>query len=360
MHTLQTSAVSRHKKNNQTHHPVFKRCLAATTSALVLGFGLTGCVTTGTDQPATQRGAFGVPQQPVQTAGTDYIKSEQKVVIGAFRVAFAQKISESARSSSLFGTGSQSAAMSGTLTGLDAADYQAITDAAYKDFVSRLKTTGLQVVEAAELARSKAYTDMAASPSPLKLDSSTTGNVLMLAPSGMKLALFPGETGAGSAFAGFDMRNPLRAFPTIIKEENAGVMTVTYYIDFLNASSSGNTRVMGGDAEVEMGQGLSVRAGSGISYSTLKGSQCVGYCPNATTTIKLGQAVFSQEPYGTTRNVTDGGVNALGVVSGLLTGQGFARKDLEIRADPTRFRSIADQLLLQANTTLVNAIQQAR
>ena len=345
---------------NKFHFPLRARTALAATGVLLISISLAGCVTTSGNQPATQRGAFGVPQEKVEVSGANYIKGEQKVVIGSFRVAFAQKVSESARSSTFFSTDSQSAAMSGTLLGLDHADYQAITDAAYADFVARLKATGLQVVEPAQLRQSAAYSGMAAASNPQLLDSSTTGNVLLMAPSGMKLAMFPGEGGVSSAFSGFDTSNPMRVVPALIKEQSAGVMNVTYYIDFLNTRSSGDTLVTGGDAEVSMGQGLSVRPGSGIAYTTLKGSQCVGYCPNNTSSIKLGQALFSQEPYGTTRNVTEGAVNALGIVSGLLTGQGFARKDLEIQADPVRYRAIADKLLAEANTTLIQTVQKSR
>lgn len=339
--------------------PSRRRSLALS-GLLVVALTLSGCVTTTGNQPATQRGAFGMPQEALQTAGLDYLKGEQKVVIGAFRVAFAQKVSESARSSSLFSSASQSAAMSGTLQGLSPADYQAIADAAYADFVGKLRATGIDVIEPSGLGQSQAYASMAASPSPLRMEGSNAGDVLMVAPTGVKLAVFPGEAGAASAFAGFDTSNPMRVIPVLVKEQNAGVMNVTYYIDFLNSASSGDTLVMGGDAEVSMGQGLSVRPGSGISYTTLKGSQCVGYCPNATSAITLGQALFSSEPYGTTRDITASGVNALGVVSGLLTGQGFGRKDLEIQADPARYRRIADQLLSQANTKLLDTVQQAR
>lgn len=335
---------------------VSRRLLGVLAATLMLS----GCVTTGGNQPATQRGAFGVPLNKVETAGASYIKAEQKVIIGAFRVAFSQAISASASSSALFSSRSDSVAMSGKLLGLNTPDYQAITDAAYADFVTKLKATGLQVVEPTELGPSSAYAKMAGAENPQALDSSTTGNILMLAPSGMKLALFPGDSGVSSAFAGFDTSNPMRVFPVLVKEQEAGVLSVTYFIDFLNASSTGNTRVMGGDAEVAMGQGISVRAGSGISYSTLKGSQCVGYCPNAVSSIKLGQAIFSEDAYGSTNNVTATGVNALGVISGLLSGQGFSRKDLEIQADPARYRNISGTLLTQANTALVDAIQQAR
>ena len=340
---------------NKTIKPSASGRALACASVFALGVTLTGCLATTGGQPATQYGAFGVPQGEITTVGIDYLKGEQKVVIGSFRVAFSQKVSASARSSSLFGTDSQSAGMSGTLTGLDNAQYQAIADTAYADFVKKLKTTGLQVIEPQALQQSELYKQMASSPSPLLM-----GDQVMVAPTGMKLAIFPGEAGVSSAFGGFDTTNPMRVFPQLAKEQSAGVMSVTYYVDFLNASTSGNTRILGGDAEVSMGQGLSVRAGSGIDYSTLKGVQCVGYCPNAVSSIDLGQAVYSTEPYGVSRDVTAGGVNTLGIMSGLLTGSGFSRKDIEITADPARYQKISEQLLESTNTKLVDAVQKAR
>lgn len=118
--------------------------------------------------------------------------------------------------------------------------------------------------------------------------------------------------------------------------------------------------VAGGNAVVSMGQGLSVRAGSGMTYTTLRGSRCVGYCPDATTSVKLGQAVHAEEAYGSTQDVTNSAVNTIGVISGLLSGQSFSRKDLEIHADPDRYREIATKLLADANSALVGEIGKAR
>lgn len=323
-------------------------------AVLIAAVGLSGCLATG-NQPATQRGAFGVPQGAIETAGIDYLKNEQTVIVGAFKVGFAQKIDASARGGTLFGTDTQSAAMTGTLQGVDPQVFQAITDAAYADFIKKLRATGLKVIETSDLQASPTFTAMKVEPSPQRI-----GDSIFYAPTGMKLTLFPGDTGVSSAFAGFDTSNPLRVFPQLAKEQNAGVMNVTYNVDFLNASSSGNNMVMGASAEVSMGQGISVRAGSGIDYSTLAGVKCVGYCPNAVSSIDLGQAVYSIEPYGVSKNVTAAGVNTLGVLSGLLTGSGFSRKDIEIQADPARYQSITTGLLEKSNTLLTEAVQKAR
>lgn len=333
-------------------------CLLPAALAAML---LTGCLATGAgNQPAVARGAFGVPLGQVESSGTSYIKDESKVVIASFRVAFNQSVSTSAQSSALFSSNSASAAMKGKLLGLDARVYQAITDAAYADFVRKLKTSGMTVVEPKELTSSPAYSRLATVPNPAALDASTTGNILMVAASGSKLTLFPGEGGVASGFSGFDNASPTRVLPEIIKEQQAGVMHVTYYVDFLNASSSGRSLVKGGDAEVAMGQGLSVRSGSGIAYTTLGGSRCVGYCPNATSAIKLGQAAYSQEAYGVSKDVTNQAVNTIGMLSGLLSGQSFSRKDIEIHADPGRYTAIATQLLTDTNTALTDAVRQAR
>lgn len=330
-----------------------------TAMLLALAAALTGAAATAhASKPKTQRGAFGKAQSAVEAKGTDYIAGEDKVVIASFRVAFAQEVKESARSSSLFGKSSASASMKGTLSGLDHDTYQAITDAAYADFVARLRASGLTVVEAGDLADQGAYARLSGVPVPAALDADQ-GKLLMFAPSGGKLTMFPGDNGVGSAFSGFNASNPVQVWPALIKEQQAGVMGVTYYVDFLNADSSGNSQVLGGDAEVSMGQGLSVRAGSGIQYATLGGSQCKGYCPHASSSIVLGQAVHSQEAYGHSQDVTKRGVNAIGAVSGLLSGASFSRKDLEIHADPQRYQDIATRLLVDANTALTDVVRQA-
>ena len=247
-----------------------------------------------TQRGAARRGAFGIAQQQVETKGGNYIAGEEKVVLASFRVAFSQEVKASARSSSMFGKGSAATAMTGKLDGVDNDLLQAITDAAYFDFVEKLKLTGITVVLPPELPDAGAYGQLSNIPGPAALDADQ-GKLLMFAPTGTRLTMFPGDTGARSAFSGFNTSNPVQVFPALIREQQAGVMSVAYYIDFLNADSSGTSRVIGGDAEVSMGQGISVRAGSGIHYTTVRGSQCKGYCPNAVSSVQLGQAVYSQE-----------------------------------------------------------------
>ncbi|MCW5653097.1 hypothetical protein [Hydrogenophaga sp.] len=322
---------------------------------------LSGCVATGgSGQPAVARGAFGVPLGNVESSGTSSIKGENKVVLASFRVAFNQSVKASAQSSALFSANTASAQMKGKLLGVEPRVYQAIVDAAYADFVRKLRASGLTVVEPTALGSSPAYARLSSVPNPAALDSSTTGDVLMVAASGTKLTLFPGDAGVASGFSGFDTASPIRVFPDLIKEQEAGVMHVTYYVDFLNASSSGRSMVKGGNAEVAMGQGLSVRTGSGISYTTLSGSRCVGYCPNAISSVKLGQAVFSEQAYGVSKDVTDSSVNAIGFLSGVLSGQSFSRKDIEIHADPGRYSAITTQLLADTNSALIDVVKQSR
>ncbi len=330
-------------------------------AALAVSLLLTGCLAAGGgNQPAVARGAFGVPLGQVESAGLNYVKGESKVVLASFRVAFNQSVKTSAQSSALFSSSVASAAMSGKLMGLEPRVYQAITDAAYADFVRKLKATGLTVIVPQELGASAAYAQLSSVGNPAALDSSTTGNVLMVAPSGTKLTMFPGDGGVASGFSGFDAASPLRVLPALIQEQQGGVMHVTYYVDFLNASSSGHSLVKGGDAEVAMGQGLSVRSGSGVAYTTLAGSRCVGYCPNATSAVKLGQAIHSEQAYGVSRDVTNQAVNTIGAISGLLSGRSFSRKDIEIHADPGRYSAISTQLLADANTALTETLRQAR
>ncbi len=350
-------AISRGAASRERRVLFFTSCLLVL-SALVLA----GCVATGggNNAPAVARGAFGVPLGQVESAGTSYIKGESKVVLASFRVAFNQSVKATAQSSALFNPNVASAAMSGKLMGIEPQVYQAITDAAYADFVRKLQATGLTVVVPRELGGSAAYGRLSSVANPAALDGSTTGHVILVAPSGTKLTLFPGEGGVASGFSGFDAASPLQVLPALIKEQQGGVMHVTYYVDFLNASSSGHSLIKGGNAQVAMGQGLSVRSGSGIAYTTLAGSRCVGYCPNATSAIKLGQAAYSDQAYGVSRDVTNETVNALGVLSGVLSGRSFSRKDIEIHADPGRYSAIAAQLLADANTALTEVVRQAR
>jgi hypothetical protein len=334
--------------------------LAASTLTLV---GCTGVSVSENSKPATQKGAFFSTRSDIETTGDAGFKNETRVVVPAFRVGFVQaKGSKASASGGLGSSGTASTSANTTLHGVDDAVYQAITDAAYADFIADLKANGYEVLDKNTYEGLPVYQSMAASPSPQKVDSSAFGEVLFYAPKGMKVTFIPGEEGGFSGFKGFDSNSTIKAFPQIGKELKASVIAASYIVDYVNTESSGG--FFASRASVEIGQGLSLRPGSGVTFYGLEASGCVGYCPHVVSTVKLGQAVYSQEKFGELKDMqTDGekaAQSALRVVTALTTGSAYGWATYEMHANPADYKRITTKLMDDSNGQIAAAMAKLR
>lgn len=134
-----------------------RRHLAITT---LVALGLTACSVTSTNEvmkPAEQRGGFmGLSTaDEIKVEREAPFKGAQKVAIASFKIGFVHGKIESRKAGRGYG-GKSSAGIK--LKGVEQGTMQAITDAAYADFVTRMKQAGYTLVDRATL---KAQADFA-------------------------------------------------------------------------------------------------------------------------------------------------------------------------------------------------------
>lgn len=278
---------------------------------------------------------------------------KNQVVIGSFKVAFLEGKKDSAKAGS--GMGGKATAKT-NLTGLTPAVMQAVTDAAYADFVTKLQASGFTVADRSALLADPTFASTQASPSPFKEEASFFGSksdVTYVAPTGMNdIRFFMGEAGKGLGLSAIG-NNPYMAAVKYAKASGIPVISVIYTVDYANASGTVSRLAL--TSNMEVGQGISAVAGSGITWVGGEGGGTFGHNPNAT--VKLGQAVYSTEPFGEVITTTTGaGVAAevaLNVFTSVLGGGSNQTREFEIRADPARYQTVATGVLGQANGQLI-------
>lgn len=276
-----------------------KKCLLASSAAALLL--LAGCM------PANQSvggvvkgqersgGLFGLAtEDSIKVDTSDAFKGTQKVAVGNFVVGFATLKTDSAQAGGRFGGFGGKSSAKTTLKGIDDATLQAITDKAYDQFVSQLKTEGYEVVDRAALVSHKGFKDSKTYPNPSEDTSGIFGTnsiTKYFSPKSFGVVRsfmgdVPGYTG------GFGFDNPIHAVTEFAKTQNVKVLSMVYVIDFANAESYGGLGTS--SSSVNVGQGmtaipettkLTLIGGDGGTFSSANGN------------IRLGQPITSEKEF---------------------------------------------------------------
>lgn len=295
----------------------------------------------------------------IVVTGQEAIKGEKKVVIGSFNVGFVEeKKAKSTAQGGLLGTSAGRASATAKLLNVPDSVMQAITDAAYQDFVAQLKANGYEVVDRSTITGLESFKKMNTEESPQRGDAAWVGGseAVFFAPKGMKLAL----TGEKAAFGagGFGFANPAVASVQAAKEGKVAVINASYLVDFANAETYGG--YFKSTAAVKLGQSLSVVPGSNVKFYSVNGANCVGYCPQTFTEAKLGQAVYSEETFGEVVNTTTDAEKALTMATNVVSalgGLGTRQSgSFDIKADTVKYQALSLGLLKTTNEKLVKAL----
>lgn len=340
--------------------------MARSIALAVVVTGLTACAAvTSTDEvkkPTAQRSGF------MGLAVTDDItvereapfKGAQKVAIGSFKVGFVQgKIEARKAGGGLFGGFGGNATAGMKLTGVDEAQMQAITDAAYADFVSRITQAGYTVVDRKELKAQPDFAKAKPEASPQRKTASFFGDqteITTFAPTSHgDLYWFLGES---DKTGGFGFANASTAAMTQYGKTGIKVLSVYYVIDFAGSDGYGGT--FRNTAAVEVGQALTLAPGGGISLFGGDGMLASNHFSN----IKLGQPMYAEEPFGkviqTTSDASKGAevaINVIRSIGGIGTNQ---RRDFEVQADAARYGALSQDLIGKANGRLVERMASLR
>lgn len=317
---------------------------------LALAVALAGCsgisASGGSKAPEKNTGFLGSTKSDLEIDTPKAFAGKKDVVIGAFRVGFVtyNKVSHSTGTSFLSGPGSAGrASAKSTLVGVDAGTMQKITDAAYADFVSKLKANGYNVVDRSKLAALPEFKKMSTEKAPYETDEQ-----------GMDLTYFtPG--GMPMKGTGFAFSHPMTAMAASAEKLGVPILDVDYKINFANGSGAGWSV-----ATVEVGQGISIPPGSGV---TLYGGQMSSFSNNVGS-VKLGQPVYSTQTFATvegTTTDTDVALETAGnVITGLLGAGGRASRAFNFRADPAQYADVSKKVLADANNKLVGGMKANR
>lgn len=324
---------------------------------------LTGCAAvTATDdvkKPTEQRSGFmgmGVADE-IKVEREGPFKGVEKVAIASFKVGFVHGKVESRRAGRGFG-GNATAGIE--LSGIDEAMMQAITDAAYEDFIARMAQAGYTVVPRQELQAQADFAKAKPEESPQRKSGSFFGDptdITTFAPSSHgNMYWFDGESinnGGGFGFA-----NATTAAMTQYGKTGIKVLSVYYVIDFAGADGYGGA--FRTSAGVQVGQALTLAPGGGVTIMGGEGRVVANHFSH----IKLGQPMYAEEKFGTmvqtTSDVAKGvetGVNVVRAVAGIGTNQ---RRDFEVQADAERYSALSKDLLIKANTQLVERMASLR
>ena len=300
-----------------------RRRLAITT---LVALGLTACSVTSTNEvmkPAEQRGGFmGLSTaDEIKVERDAPFKGAQKVAIASFKIGFVHGKIESRKAGRGYG-GNSSAGIK--LKGVEQGTMQAITDAAYADFVTRMRQAGYTVVDRATLKAQADFAKAKPETSPQIKEASFFGDQTEIT------TLAPSSHGDFYWFSG----------------------------ESIGDSGSGGT--FNATSSVKVGQALTLSPGGGVSLFGGDGM----IAANHFSSIKLGQPIYAEETFGEmVKTSTDA---AVGVETGLnfvrtLAGMGTSqRRDFEVQADAARYDALSRDLLAKANGKLVDRMVSLR
>ncbi|PJA25331.1 MAG: hypothetical protein COX57_03950 [Alphaproteobacteria bacterium CG_4_10_14_0_2_um_filter_63_37] len=284
----------------------------------------------------------------------DTLGGSNKVVIPRFTVTFVMSGAASAR------TSEASANMEVFLTGIDLRTMQAITDAAYADFVAQLKATGREVVSVETMRATQSYHafdfyDPSGQKHYLQEPDWTTGltgNLVTVNPTGLPMWFEHGEGNKGL----FDQGNG-KAMNALSAELQAVVVTPNYVIDFAKFESSGRGVILGGGANVgvepllHLGHAVTPTLGQTIFKATLAQNAMGG----AMGYLKADEWVFPPkggDGFALSLDKTGGTQD-----DGYWSGHAHSRGSYVLKANPAIYKQLALACIQAVNAAYMKPIK---
>lgn len=220
-------------------------------------------------------------KEPVKISGPANAKGVTTVTVGAFNVGFIfESIDRTAATGGLMGAFGGTTKAKSELVGVTPEMMQAITDAAYADFVSQLTAGGYTVQPAADLFGHNALAKTKSQAVPLDvniaLEKGSKGKATYFKPTELpSLLMIPGDfLGSGMSSMGINMSagQAGMALNNYARESGVGVIDVVYLIDFSQQKRPGAFSFGG----LQVNSALSVSADySRMTLITPAGKQAV-------------------------------------------------------------------------------------
>jgi hypothetical protein len=296
------------------------------------------------------------------------LKGMRRVAVPVFAVEFITADNVSASTSGFAAAGRAHSALYIKLLGVGEADFQQITNQLYAQFLAELKASGLEVVEAAQVAASASYPKLVASgkPSPVKSDTS-----IQVSPTGLPgIYGFAGVGGGNSARSksvfgaladvgsGFAAVGAITDTVALGKELDASLIEVRLRVNFAQLTDE-NRGFFG-----RMASTASTSAKVFPSIDNLMVGVQTGPL-RSTLTSKHSLALSNQAFADVREKATTAGDVAGAVALGLLklaTGSkdSHSSKELEVVAEPAAYKQVVGQGLAAATGMVVARISAGR
>ena len=293
-------------------------------------------------------------------ADTKALKGIKRVAVPVFAVEFVVADNVSTTTSGFASAGRATSSLYYKLLGVGEADFQAITDTLYTQFLADLKASGVEVLEVAQVVAAPTYRKLVAtgSPAPIKTDST-----LMMSPPGLGLYGFARLGGGNSAKsksvfgaisemgAGFSAVGAIMDTIQLGTELDASLVEVRMRVSFVQLSD---------DSKGFFGRLSGTAATSGKSFPSVDNVMiAVQSGPMRSTmtlkhTLTLDSTAFAEvrEKATTTGDIV--GAVAVGLLKLALNSKdSSSSKELEVIADPARYREVVGSGLGQAAQMVV-------
>ena len=303
----------------------------------------------------------------VSIADATALKGIKRVAVPVFAVEFIVADNVSATTSGFGAAGRSTSALYYKLLGVGEADFQAITDTLYLQFLVELKASGVEVLDAARVVAAPTYSKLVASgsPAPIKSDSS-----LVMSPPGLGIYGFA-KTGGGNSsqrkglFAvlsdvgsGFAAVGAIGDTMQLGTELDASLIEVRMRVSFVQLSDD-NKGFFGRMAATASASGKSFPSIDNIMMSVQSGP--MRSTVTAKHTLTLGADAFTEvrEKATTTGDVV--GAVALGLFKlAIGSKDSSSSKELEVVAEPVVYKRVVGGGLGAATSMLVARLQAER
>jgi hypothetical protein len=345
-----------------------KLSLALLTAALLLS-SPTGHAKTETTPLAVDASfnAAVAAQSGFTIADSKALKGMQRVAVPVFAVEFILADNVNAQTSGFGAAGRASSSLYYRLLGVAEPEFQAITNQLYAQFLDELKASGLAVVEASQVLASPSYSKLMASGSPAPIKSDTT---IMTSPLGLGIYGFArmgnGNSSGGRSMlgalsdvgAGFAAVGAIGDTVALASELDASLIEVRMRVNFVQLSddNKGFFGRMAGSAKASGKAFPSVdNVMAAVQTGPLRSTLILKH------SLSLDTAAFAEvrEKAATAGDVA-GGV-ALGLLRAAIGSKdSHSSKELEVLADPLRYKDVVGAGLGSATRMLVARLKAER
>lgn len=298
---------------------------------------------------------------------TQALKGIKRVAVPVFAVEFIMADNVNAQTSGFGAAGKASSSLYYKLLGVGEPEFQAITDALYTQFLAELKGSGVEVIEASQVAAATTYKKLVAGGSPAPIKSDTR---VMLSPPGLGIYGFAKMGGGNSSSgrgifgalsdvgAGFAAVGAIGDTIQLSTELDASLIEVRMRVNFVQLSDD-NKGFFGRLAGTASASGKAFPSVDNVMMGVQSGP--LRSTVTMKHTLSLDTAAFAEvrEKASTAGDVA--GAVAVGLLRlAIGSKDSHSSKELEVVADPARYQDVVGAGLGSATRMLVARLKAER